>query len=663
MSREARGSRRQFLARSLAIYGSASVLGGAGVAADEQPTVLERSRRRPNEEEGPVLRPLASWPTNQLGRDAYLFAFNARQFYHNVEAEMAAVKEAGFNAIYLVYNPYRSEDGRPTPWQEDLPAEHPDYPAVARLTDKDRSDEAEVFQRVLAACRRQGLKVLFNVGCWTPQTWFRSHAEAISRLPDGSPQYDSIFLNQHKSIYTQCFRSETFRGYTQRIVRGWLQQNHGRSEFESVLCRCRLPDQFDIRLDDRGFPLFFLHQDTVDRNWCHCQTCQAAFRQQLQQRYGSIERANIELGTSFSAFSEISIPLSPGQGANRRRFQAIDLRAEPQKTQGLWYEAACLWSEGIAGWRAGIVKAVRQFYADGEVMMVSKYPKNPFLTDYPRIDRGGKVFLMDSYPMEVGRNWEFLRWLCDLEVYQSAAQRQGQAIMAHLDGFDNASWVSRPCRAPWPEEFAQQHVAMIARGIGAAMTFGFNHVVQLCPSGEPQGLLPQDAVMKIVHQRHAVADRIERASRGTAPYRRGVVLRYQPREICNPGGAAAVYARYKYWKDRGTPVSLIWDEKQAGETVPERFEFLLEGNDPSEMDLSIRCRGSFYVVTLINLRNGPRDLRLRVRLEGQVMDRYHARRVDEDAPVAMERSVEALYCKMSIPPLGSAVLRLDRSKD
>ena len=118
----------------------------------------------------------------------------------------------------------------------------------------------------------------------------------------------------------------------------------------------------------------------------------------------------------------------------------------------------------------------------------------------------------------------------------------------------------------------------------------------------------------------------------------------------------AVYARYKYWKDRGTPVSLIWDEKQAGETVPERFEFLLEGNDPSEMDLSIRCRGSLYVVTLINLRNGPRDLRLRVRLEGQVMDRYHARRVDEDAPVAMERSVEALYCKMSIPPLGSARL-------
>ena len=81
--------------RDPSIYGSASVLGGAGVAADKQPTVLEQSRRRPDEEEGPVLRPLASWPTNQLGRDAYLFAFNARQFYHNVEAEMAAVKRGG----------------------------------------------------------------------------------------------------------------------------------------------------------------------------------------------------------------------------------------------------------------------------------------------------------------------------------------------------------------------------------------------------------------------------------------------------------------------------------------------------------------------------------------------------------------------------------------
>ena len=641
---------------------------GLGVAASACPgfaaeTVRERGANHStvpgDSRQNPILRAISSWPANQTGPNTFLFAVNSRQLYSNVDAQMASVSSTGFNSLYMLYNPYRSEDGRPTPWQEDLPPNHPDFPAVARLTDADRASEAETFQRVLAACQWHRLKILFNVGCWSPQTWFRDHPDAVSRLPDGSPQFDAIFLNQHKPVYTPCFRSERFRAYAENVVRGWLRQYHGQKEFEAVLCRVSLPDRFEIRLDDRGFPLFFLHQDTIDRNWCHCATCRAAFQKRLQERYGSIEAANCELGASFSAFSEVTIPRSPNHAAGRDGSQGIDLLDDPKKNR-LWYEAARFWSESIAGWRARIVKAVRKFYPDAEVMMISKYPKGSFLTDYPLIDRGGKVFLMDSYPMEGDRNWEFLRWLCDLEVYQSAAQQQGQAIVAHLQAFDNTSWAGRPCRAPWPAEFCQQHVAMIARGIGAPMSFGFNHVVQLCPTGSQQGLLPEDAVIKIVRQQHAVAERLERVFQGTVPYRGGVIVRYNPQETCNPQGAAAVYARYKQWKDRSTPVSLVWDEQRKDETIPDRFEFFLEGPDTAETDLAIRCTDSWYLATLINLRHVPRDLRLRVRLKDKDMDRYEVSRVDESTPVVVEHSAGNLCCGIRLPALGYAVLRLDK---
>ena len=187
-------------------------------------------------------------------------------------------------------------------------------------------------------------------------------------------------------------------------------------------------------------------------------------------------------------------------------------------------------------------------------MTISKYPKGHLLTDYPRVDRGGKVFLMDSYPMEGGRHWEFHRWLCDLEVYQSAAETQGQAIVAHLQAFDNTSWLAHSgetCRAPWPEEFCQQHVAMIARGIGGTMTWGFDHVASLCPSGKDTGLLPQDVVNEIIKRQHASPRELKRPRTERRHIEKGCCSATIPRR-CAIRGAAAVYERYAFWKTRAS---------------------------------------------------------------------------------------------------------------
>jgi len=649
-------SRRRFLERSLAVCGAVHVLGGAATAGDgSSQTARQEQSSSGDEHESPPLRAIFAIPSD-LWTHPYWPAMNWLKFK---ESDLAWAREAGFNAVYTMYNPYRSEEGA-VPWQEDIPPSDPNFAAVARLTAEDRAASEQAFQQYLAACRRQNLQIMFNAGWWATQAWFRTHLDAISRFPDGSPQYDAPFLRQRQPVasYSPCFRSETFRRHAQDSVRAWLRQYRGNADFAAVLCRCRVADLFDIRLDRQGFPLFIMHQDTVDRNWCHCPVCRSALRRRLEERYQTIEAANRELGTRFAAFSEVTIPVSLDV-AHRERFAAIDLFKDPERYRRLWYETACSWSEGIAGWRAGIVRTIREFYPRGEVMTISKYPHGAFLTHFPLIARGNKVFSMDSYPMEGGRTWELLRWLFEIEIYQSAAAQQGQALVAQLQGFNNMDWGGHASRGPWPAEFSQQHAAMLSRGVGGTVTAGFDHRVQLTPAGMQQGLLVDDSVTALVHRQNARMADIERASRGTLPYRGGVVLRYNPLAACDRQGAGPLFARYKYWKDRGLPVSVVWDEKRTDETVPESFEFALEGSDTRDTDLAIRSGKSSYVVTLINLRNAPRDFRLRVRLKGQEMARYEARAFDKSPPLTVEHSAGNLVCSLSVPALAAVVLRLD----
>jgi hypothetical protein len=260
MSILSRVGRRRFLKQSAAVLARVGVFGSNGPV-----------------EQGPMLRTISSWKSSPNVN--YFFAFDAVKFYRNIEPEMKAVSDAGFNALYLIYHPYRSEDSRATPWQENIPLNDPDFASAPPPVPADREAEAQTFQHILAACRNNRLKVMFNVGCWSPQKWFRENPNAISKLPDGSPQYDEVFQRIfHKQILTPCFRSARFLSYTDTVVRTWLRQYHGTEVFEAVLPRVRVTNRFEIRLDPSGSPLFYIHQDTIDRDWCHCPICQNAFR-------------------------------------------------------------------------------------------------------------------------------------------------------------------------------------------------------------------------------------------------------------------------------------------------------------------------------------------------------------------------------------------------
>jgi hypothetical protein len=193
--------------------------------------------------------------------------------------------------------------------------------------------------------------------------------------------------------------------------------------------------------------------------------------------------------------------------------------------------------------------------------------------------------------------------------------------------------------------------------VAGTVTAAYDHRVQLTPVGNDEGFLASDAITELVKQQHAMLDRVERVIHGSAPYRRGVVLRYNPLATCNPKGATALLARYKYWKDRGLPVSVVWDDERTEETVPDRFEFALE-DDTKDIDLSIRCRSSGYFVTLINLRNSPRHVRLRVRIQDQDMDRYETSRLGDNSLVTAERTSGTLSCGLGLSAFGCAVVQL-----
>jgi hypothetical protein len=628
--------RRQFLAQSAAL---AAVPGAARKSEDR-----------------PMLRAISSWKASSPDV-AYFFAFDSVDFYRNIEPEMRAASDAGFNTLYLIYHPYRSEDGGATPWQEHIPLNDPDFASAPPVRPGDREAEERTFRNILAACRKHRMKVMFDVGCWAPQKWYRENPEAASKLPDDTPQYDRIFEKSWgRRILAPCFRSRRFLAYSETVIRKWLQQYRKSLAFEDVLARVAITNRFEIRLDPQGAPAFFIHQDTIDRDWCHCSQCRIAFRDYLHRRFGDVAAINSQLLTDFASLEQVAIPLSPN-ALNRRRFAAQDALADPRH-QRLWYEAARFWSEGIAAWRARLVASVREFYPNGEVLMISKYPMTPLLTDYPLIARDGKMFLMDSYPMETSQTWNLLRYFFEIEVYQSAAEQQGQALMAHLQAYEN-KLRNRPSRAPSPEEFRQQHVGLIARRVGATVTFTFDHKTQLSPGGRSGEYVPD--AMRVNGQWNKQVEAIEQAYSGATRYRDGVVVRYNPLATCNPKGAAQAIARYRYWKNRGVPVSVLWDEKSAAETVPESFEFTLAAGSVGEMDLVVSRKDSGYVLALTNLAARSRDATVRVRLKGEDMSRWRARPV-WGPPVAVSQSGDGeLVCRASLAPQGAGVFALVKS--
>jgi hypothetical protein len=416
-------------------------------------------------------------------------------------------------------------------------------------------------------------------------------------------------------------------------------------DFDEVLCQVTVCGDGILRLSEQGMPLFIEHQDTSDRDWCHCARCELAFRKHLAHRLQEGASPG-DLGLSSSDVTGIPLPLSPGVAP--REFTDRQLPDTPEGER-LWHEASKFWTASVAGWTQTLRRTLREFYPSAELATISKYPICRPLTDYAAVAQGNRVFLMDPYPMESGSHWNLSSYLFDIEVYQSAAESAGQALMPHAQAFDNPR-PGRTSRPPSPDEYLQQYVGAMSRGASTVVDFTMNHVVELCGPDHGQSRLSELEVDGIVKRRMAIASLLEHAYRGTRCYRGGVLLRYHlpslcgtesphPEEAANwPGGrvslAENLFADYRSWKKRGVPVHVIWDRDGSQPTIPDHHEFCLQGSARGDLDMFIRTGDGRYVVTIINLCPHPRDMHLTIALKGWAKGNWKFQGLAGPEPIA-----------------------------
>lgn len=626
------------------------------------------SRTKPDRKgNGCGLRIVTSWGKSPTRGN--LFVMDSEALYREFDPACERFARQGYNTLYVMSHPYRSPQGA-VPWEADLTPDDADFPRAARAGDAERRREEACFARVLASMRRHHLKAIFNAGVWVPQSWYRAHPDAVSRFPDQSPQFDKNFLGDGARVFNPCFRSPEFLDYTRRSIRAWLRACAGTPDFESVLCRVALGEAIGARLDDRdGVPLFIEHQDTHDREWCHCERCARMFREHLRERLGQGSAPGAP-GLDGNDVTALRVPLSPGL-ADQEQFARDQLPDTPAGRR-LWLAASQFWSEGVAAWAAVIRETLREFYPEAELATISKYPVCRPLTNYPLVARGNRVFLADPYPMESGTNWSLTRYLFDLEVWQSSSHAAGQTLITHAQAYDNP----RPghvSRAPTPDEYLQQHVACLSRGVAAIVDFAMDHALDLCSPDDANALLPAAEVDRVVDLRQSILRRLEPVFDKTCSYDGAVVLRYHLPSLCGvdastvggvegfpgaqPSRAGCLLEEYRAWKQRGVPVRMAWDEQSAEPTLPERHEFRLQGDDPGDWDLVVRAGEDRYVVTLINLRTQPREAEVAVALNGETMRSWQPSPA-AGAPIDATWGTDGLRVRSSLPGLAWTVFEI-----
>ena len=144
------------------------------------------------------------------------------------------------------------------------------------------------FDRVIAAAKRRGLKVIFGTPTAAPPAWLvKKHPDILSQFPDGSPR---AFGGRHVS----CYSSLPYREHCGAIVRALAE--HCKDEGAIVAW------QVDNELGHEG------------SDQCWCPRCRAKFQSFLREKFqGDIRALNETYGTAFwsqeyNGFDEIPLP-------------------------------------------------------------------------------------------------------------------------------------------------------------------------------------------------------------------------------------------------------------------------------------------------------------------------------------------------------------------
>lgn len=144
----------------------------------------------------------------------------------------------------------------------------------------------DLFDAVIDHLASSGIKTMMCTPTAAPPRWLTAeHPEVLRVDADGRSM-------QHGSRQHCCYAGETFRQFSRTITRAMAEHYAGN------------PNVVGWQTDNE-FNCVFTE--------CHCDSCQVAFREFLQDRYGSIDKLNDAWGVAFwaqtyTSFDQVTTP-------------------------------------------------------------------------------------------------------------------------------------------------------------------------------------------------------------------------------------------------------------------------------------------------------------------------------------------------------------------
>jgi hypothetical protein len=366
-----------------------------------------------------------------------------------VRDDMGKIRKMGYNTVYLFdihRDPEFGATYSPLWYTEDAPENL--EPLSFDPADRDEFEGA--YGSVFGAALSEGMRVIPSVCYNLPLQWLWENKDALKRKADGSPHY-TVY-------YHECFRNTKVLHYTRQRLKQLMVNYSDEETFRKSLALFRVEGD-DAVLDDLGSPLFVIHNDTIDRGFCYCETCMDAWGGEFLPRiYGDVDSFNDIHGTEYSSFGEIPMP-----------GDKTDVR--------LWYELSSFFAEGLTAWIREVGSTIRKYIPDAMLSLVLKYPRSRYALQYPdwtRVCELCDLIFMDPYPMEGGNSWNIGGYAFDLETYRSISSLMGKPLIPQFQLSSSYSEVDMvPVKTPTEREVLQQFYVAIGRGARGFISWAF----------------------------------------------------------------------------------------------------------------------------------------------------------------------------------------------
>jgi len=452
--------------------------------------------------------------------------FEPGKLSSQIGEDLDKIWRMGFNTVYLFDITRHPELG--TTYSQLWYPEHAPRTMGPLSFDQRLQGEIEAgFASVFRQAKHKGLNVMLAICYSIPPQWLWSNLDAAKRKSDGSLHY-TVY-------YHECFRSEKIRWYTRGRLKQLFERYAHDDEFQDALARFRINGD-DACLDEGGRPLFVIHNDTVDRGFCYCETCRKAWTGEFLPRiYKDIRRFNATHKTRYESFAEVPLP--------------ADCRNER-----LWFELSQFFTEGLMGWMETVRSVVREHVPDALLSIVMKYPRSSWATQYPdwvRVSDLCDVLFMDPYPMESGSKWNIRGYAFDFETYRSISLITGKPIMSQYQLASSYSdFDMKAVRAPTVREILQQFYVAIGRGTRGMVCWGLPPGI--ADDAHPETRLDEKEAIEVAARINREAEQLFLASEDTKEVYGQIMLPYSyPSVIRGDDSLQELFRLYSYFSGMG----------------------------------------------------------------------------------------------------------------